>query len=151
MTPLIILFASFTAALLINKIGLKSKWTVSFMGRLALAIMLIFTGIAHFFKTELMIAMLPEMIPLKVYVVYLTGALEIAAAIGLLTSGLFRFTSILLIIFFISILPANIVGSIKQVGLGGMENGVQYLYFRIPLQGLFILWAYFFGIHLNKK
>lgn len=148
---MIFLLVSFTITFLINKLGLKGKWSISFIGRIALSIMLVVTGMAHFFKTELMIAMLPEVVPFKIYMVYITGVIEIAAALGLLTSRFSRLTSVLLVIFFISILPANIVGSIKQIGLGGMENGVQYLYFRIPLQLFFIFWVYFFGVHLNKK
>ena len=134
-----------------NKFTLKGKLTLSFVGRAALAIMLIFTGIAHFTMTEPMIQMLPEFIPLKKEIVYLTGILEISASIGLLIQRLSKLTSILLIVFFLAILPANIVGSIKQVDFGGMAEGVSHLYFRIPLQILFIFWTYYFGINKNKR
>ena len=133
-----------------NKFTLKGKLTLSFVGRAALAIMLIFTGIAHFTMTESMIQMLPEFIPLKKEIVYLTGILEISASIGLLIQRLSKLTSILLIVFFLAILPANIVGSIKQVDFGGMAEGVSHLYFRIPLQVLFIFWTYYFGIKKNE-
>ena len=151
MTPLIFLLVSFTVAFLLNKFILKHKWSISFIGRISLAIMLIVTGMAHFFKTDLMVDMLPEIVPFKIQMVYFTGIVEIAAAFGLLISKLSRLTSILLIVFFIAILPANIVGSMKQVGLGGMENGLKYLYFRIPLQLFCIGWAYFFEIQINRK
>ena len=111
--------------------------------------MLVITGVAHFTKTEAMVAMLPDFMPYKEVVVYLTGVMEILAAIGLLTSKYSRRTSILLILFFICILPANIVGSMKSVALGGMENGPSYLYFRIPLQIFFIAWTYYFGLRIN--
>ena len=133
-----------------NKFTLKGKLTLSFVGRAALAIMLIFTGIAHFTMTESMIQMLPEFIPYKKETVYLTGILEISASIGLLIQRLSKLTSILLIVFFLAILPANIVGSIKQVDFGGMAEGVSHLYFRIPLQVLFIFWTYYFGIKKNE-
>ena len=132
-----------------NKFTLKVKFTLSFVGRAALAIMLIFTGIAHFTMTETLIQMLPDFIPLKKETVYLTGILEISASIGLLIQRLSKLTSILLIMFFLAILPANIVGSIKQVDFGGMAKGVSHLYFRIPLQLLFIFWTYYFGIRKN--
>ena len=115
-----------------NKFILKGKFTLSLFGRAALAIMLIFTGIAHFTMTEPMVQMLPDLIPLKKETVYFTGILEILASIGLLIPRLSKLTSILLIIFFIAILPANIVGSIKQVNFGGMAKGVSHIYFRIP-------------------
>ena len=150
MAPLIILIVCFGIIFLINKFTLKGKLTLSFIGRASLAIMLIFTGIAHFTKTGSMIQMLPDFIPFKKETVYLTGILEIMASIGLLTQKFARMTSIMLILFFLAILPANIIGSIKEIELGGMEKGVNYLYFRIPLQLLFIIWIYYFGIKINK-
>ena len=150
MAPLIILIVCFGITFLINKFLLKDRISLSFIGRFSLAIMLIFTGIAHFAKTDLMIEMMPEIIPFKKETVYFTGFIEIMASIGLLTQKFAKLTSIILILFFLAILPANIIGSMKDVELGGMEKGVNYLYFRIPLQLLFIIWAYYFGIKINK-
>ena len=93
---------------------------------------------------------MPEIVPFKKETVYFTGFFEIMASIGLLTQKLAKLTSIILILFFLAILPANIIGSMEEVELGGMEKGVNYLYFRIPLQLLFIIWAYYFGIKINK-
>ncbi len=150
MAPLIILTVCFGITLLTNKFLLKEKLSLSLMGRISLSIMLIATGIAHFTHTEQMIQMMPEIVFYKKEVVYFTGILELMASAGLLIPKLTKLASILLILFFIAVLPANIVGSMKQVSLGGMEKGVSYLYFRIPLQMLFILWAYYFGIRKNK-
>ena len=150
MAPLIIIVVCFGITLGINKFLLNGRFSLSFIGRFSLAIMLIFTGIAHFVKTDLMIQMMPEIFPFKKESVYLTGFLEIIASIGLLTQKFSKLTSIMLILFFIAILPANIIGSMEEVKLGGMENGVNYLYFRIPLQLLFITWVYYFGIKINK-
>ncbi len=149
MTPLIILLVSFGLIFVINKFLLGGKLSLSFVGRVSLAIMLLATGIAHFTSTDVMVEMLPEFLPLKREIIYLTGVLELSAAIGLLIDKTAKLTSVLLIIFFIAILPANIIGSLKQVSLGGMEIGAIYLLFRIPLQILFIFWAYYFGIRLN--
>ena len=112
--------------------------------------MLIVTGISHFTSTDLTVEMMPDFMPAKREIVYFTGVCELLAVFGLLWDKTAKLTSVLLIIFFIAILPANIVGSIKQVRLGGMENGVMYLLFRVPLQILFIFWTYYFGIRINK-
>lgn len=146
MAPLILLIVCFGITIIVNKFLLKDRLSLSFIGRLTLAIMLIFTGIGHFAKTDLMIDMLPEIIPFKKETVYFTGIIELMASIGLLTQKFAKLTSILLIVFFLAILPANIIGSIKEVELGGMSKGVSYLYFRIPLQLFLIFWAYYFGI-----
>ena len=151
MAPLIILIASFSLFFFTNKFFLKNKFTVSFIGRVALAIMLVITGASHFTNTDLMIAMLPEEIPLKRETVLFTGVLEIIASVGLILNKSSKLTSALLIVFFFLILPANIKGSIDQVPLSDMNQGVNYLYFRIPLQILFIAWTYYFGIRKNKS
>ena len=41
--------------------------------------MLVFTGVAHFVKTDLMIEMIPDFIPFKKETVYWTGLIEIIA------------------------------------------------------------------------
>ena len=150
MAPLLILLVTFALLLAVNKFVLKRRLSLTFIGRAALAVMLIVTGISHFTNTDLMIEMMPDFMPAKREIVYFTGICELLATIGLLWEKTFKLTAVMLIIFFVAILPANIIGSIKQVQLGGMENGVMYLLFRIPLQILFIFWAYYFGIRINK-
>lgn len=146
MTPLIILIASFAILFAINKFLLASRLTISQVGRFAMASMLLATGIAHFTSTEPMIEMMPDAIPLKRELVYFTGICELAAVGGLIWNRTSRLASILLIVFFFAILPANIAGSLKHVNFGGMEYGAAYLIFRIPLQILFIWWVWFFGV-----
>ncbi len=64
---------------LLNK---KFKWYLA--GRIAMAIMLSFTAIGHFVFIEGITAMIPDFIPLKGELVYLTGILEITLGLGLL-------------------------------------------------------------------
>lgn len=151
MTPLIFLLAAFTLLFTVNKFFLKNRLSFSLVGRAALGVMLTVTGIAHFTSTDLMIEMMPDFLPYKRETIYLTGILELLAVIGLLIYKTAKLTAVLLVILFISILPANIIGSLKQVNLGGMENGAMYLLFRIPLQIFFIAWTYYFGIRTNKS
>jgi uncharacterized membrane protein len=90
--------------------------------------------------------MIPGFIPFRPVLVYLTGIIEIAAAIGLLVPRLMVWSGWLLIVFFILILPANINAAIKHIDYqkGTFEgNGPNYLWFRVPLQILLIVWIYF--------
>lgn len=150
MAPLLILIVGFIILAAINYLLLGKKCSWSFTGRLAMSIMLLFTGMAHFTNTNLMVDMMPDALAWKEPLVYLTGLLEWVLGLALLTTRWSVYASIVLLLFFIAVLPANIVGSLKAVPLGGMENGPDYLYFRIPLQLFFILWVYFFGIRINK-
>ena len=116
-----------------------------------MAIMLLFTGLSHFYKTEEMVQMMPDFLPEKAGLVYLTGVLEVLGAVGLLFKRSAKWASILLILFFLAVLPTNIIGAFRRVPLGGMENGPDYLYFRIPLQFLFMGWVYYFGIFQRRN
>jgi|CXWL01.1.fsa_nt_gi uncharacterized membrane protein len=151
MAPLIVLIVTFTVLFATNRLVLGSRLTMSQVGRFAMAAMLFVTGIAHFTSTDPMIEMMPDAVPFKRELIYFTGICELAAVVGLIWSKTSRLASILLIVFFIAILPANIAGSLKQVNFGGMESGAIYLLFRVPLQILFIWWAWYFGLRLNSS
>jgi uncharacterized membrane protein len=148
MKPLIILFTVFAVSLLTTKF-VRGKFEFALSGRIAMSAMLLFTAIGHFAFTEGMSMMLPDFIPFKTETVYLTGVIEIAAAIGLFIPNFRIVTAWLLIAFFICILPANIYAAVKQIDYqkGTTHgNGLMYLWFRIPLQILFIVWTYLSAI-----
>jgi uncharacterized membrane protein len=95
--------------------------------------------------------MLPGFIPFKKEIIYATGLIEIFASVGLLIPLYRHLTSVLLIIFFLLILPANINAAIKKIDYQrgtNHGNGINYLWFRVPLQILFIAWVWYFGIHV---
>jgi uncharacterized membrane protein len=149
MKPLIVLFTVFAVSLVAMKI-LRSNYDFALAGRIAMSAMLIFTAVAHFAFTKGMAMMLPDFIPYKIEIIYLTGIIEIAAAIGLFIPNFRILTGWLLIAFFIMILPANIYAAIKQIDIqkGTFDgNGLTYLWFRIPLQFLFICWVYLSAIN----
>jgi uncharacterized membrane protein len=146
MAPLIFLLGTFGVLYLANRFVLGSRLSVSLIGRISMAVTLIVTGISHFTNTEEMVAMMPEFMPAKREMVYFTGVCELLAVFGLLWDKTAWLTSVLLIIFFLAVLPANIAGSLKSVAYGGMEYGPWYLLFRIPLQIFFIWWVWFFGV-----
>ncbi|GGF28271.1 hypothetical protein GCM10011339_15600 [Echinicola rosea] len=106
--------------------------------------MLVFTAMGHVMFTSGMAKMVPAFIPSKTAVVYFTGLVEIAAAIGLHLRSTQRLTGMLLLIFFILILPANINASLQELNYKtGQSNGpgVAYLWFRIPFQLFLMIWT----------
>jgi uncharacterized membrane protein len=144
MKPLFVLLGAFLISLLVTKLFTK-QFDYPLSGRIAMAIMLVFTAIGHFAFTKGMTMMLPDFIPYKTEVIYLTGFIEIIAAVGLLIPNSRLWTGWALIILFILLLPANIKAAIDHVDyqkgtFGG--NGLNYLWFRVPLQVLFIVWTY---------
>lgn len=148
MKPLIVLLSVFTVSLLVTKI-FRDSYEFALSGRIAMSAMLVFSAIGHFAFTKGMSLMIPEFIPFKTEIVYLTGIIEIVLAIGLFFPNYRILTAWLLIIFLILVLPANIYASIKQVDYQKATfdgNGLTYLWFRIPLQILFIIWTYLSSI-----
>jgi len=148
MKPLLVLLISFLLALAVTKLA-YSSFDIALSGRIAMAIMLAFTAIAHFTFTKGMEMMIPGFIPFKKTMVYLTGIIEFCAAAGLLIPGYQVLTGWLLILFFILIVTANINAAIRHIDYqkGTFEGaGPTYLWFRVPLQVLFILWVYFFAV-----
>ena len=150
MKPLIILLLSFTISLFVIKL-IKKEYDFALSARIAMSIMLVFTAIGHFAFTKGMSMMIPEFIPFKENVVYITGIFEILLAIGLQIPKLRLVSGWILVIFFLLILPANINASIHKVNYqnGTFDgNGLLYLWFRIPLQILFIIWTYISTIRI---
>jgi len=149
MKPLIVLLVSFLIGIFIIRFA-KKKYDFALSARISMSIMLIFTAIGHFVFTKGMATMIPEIIPYKEVIVYITGVLEILFAIGLLLPKLQTSTGWVLIAFFVSVLPANIYASLNNINYQTGEsngNGLEYLWFRIPLQCLFIFWVYMSSIH----
>ena len=148
MKPLIVLIVVFLLSLAGTRL-IEGEIHYSLSGRIAMSVMLLFTTIGHFKFAEGMSKMIPTFIPNKKQVVYFTGLIEIAAAVGLLIPSTQKFTAWLLILFFILILPANVNAALKQVDYEKPDNkglGAQYLWFRIPLQVFFIGWVYLFAL-----
>lgn len=149
MKPLIVLLAAFAISLIALRLFF-GEWDYRLAGNMAMSVMLLFTAVAHFAFTKGMTMMLPDFVPYKTAVVYFTGVLEAAAAVGLLFSATRELTATLLIVFFELLLPANIYAALKgvdyQKGTYGPRN-VTYLWFRVPLQLLFIAWVSYFSLY----
>lgn len=150
MKPLIVLLLSFTISILVFKI-LKKEYNFALSARIAMSTMLVFTALGHFVFTKGMSMMIPKFVPFKDIFIYLTGIFEILLAIGLLIPKLKVLSGWVLVIFLLLMLPANIYASINNVNYqkGTFDgNGLSYLWFRIPLQFLFIIWIYISSIKI---
>ncbi|UZT98818.1 hypothetical protein ODZ84_04400 [Chryseobacterium fluminis] len=152
MKLLSILIITFILALVGTKLY-QGSWNFLFSGNLGMAAFIIFTGFAHFKFQKGMALMIPDLIPAKMFWVYFTGIIEIAAGIGLMIPSIREFTAILLIIFLILVFLANINSSKKRINLFKADYsgpGMGYLYKeRIPMQIILIAWTWYFGIYLN--
>ncbi len=97
-----------------------------------------------------MAMMIPDFIPGKLFWVYFTGIIEIAAGIGLMIPSIRQLTAVLLIIFYVLVFVANIQSSKKKINIFKADDtgpGMDYLYKeRIPMQVILIAWTWYFGL-----
>jgi uncharacterized membrane protein len=152
METTIVLLGVFTVALFIFWLSNK-KIESARAARTAMAALLLFTGVGHFLFSKGM-AMMISFLPFAKEIIYLTGIIEVAAAVGILISRTRLLTGKLLLLFFILILPANIYAAYHNVNLktaGFDGNGLSYLWFRIPQQLFFMIWVYFSSVRNHSK
>jgi uncharacterized membrane protein len=153
MTTPILMLALMTAPYLVVRlvsVVTPGHYNARGAAAIGLAVLFIFTGIGHFIDTESMAQMLPPWVPLRVVLVYLTGVLEFAIAVGFLIRKSRRatgwFAAALLVLFF----PVNLYAAINHVPMGGHVWGPVYLLIRAPLQAIILLWVYLFTIRRNR-
>ncbi|TDD25120.1 DoxX family protein [Nonomuraea diastatica] len=149
MTVIVLLVATVVFRLL-GALGVRrfATWRVS--AAHGLAVMLVMTASAHFVPAGVtampnhadLLAMVPPFVPFPALMVYLTGVLELAGAVGLVLAGTRKAAGICLALLFVALLPANIHAAVADVPLAGGEASP--LWERIPEQVLYIgiaLWA----------
>lgn len=148
MKPLLVLLIVFIISIIITKVAF-GNYNFALSGRISLSAMLVFTAVGHFAFNKGMTLMIPDFIPFKAALIYLTGIIEILFAMALFFPA-YRITAgWLIIVFLLLLLPFNIYSSIKHIDYQKATfdgTGIQYLWFRIPLQIVFILWTYLSAI-----
>lgn len=149
MEPEITLVFVFITALFVLKY-LKGEFLWRQSGQIAMSAMLVITSIGHVLYFDGMEKMIPEVIPCKALIVSLTGLFEFACAVALFFPSLRKTTGWILIVFLTLITPANIYAAIHTINMetGSHDgSGIAYLWYRIPLQLLFITWVYFSSVY----
>jgi len=109
-----------------------------------LALLMIAAGVLHFVKPKMYVRMMPSWIPAHLPLVYLSGVCEAAGGVGLLIPATQRPAAWGLIALYVAVFPANVNMAVKGIGLGRKPPPAWVLWARLPLQGLLILWAYWF-------
>ena len=143
MAPLFILVVSFILLRGVGALGVRrlSSWREA--GLFAVAIMFVFTGATHFSAMKHdYAAMLPDPLSGNLGLIYLTGALQIAGAVGLLISRTRRLAGICLVLLLVAMFPGNVYAALNEVAFRGEPPTPLWL--RTPIQLLFIgmvLWT----------
>lgn len=112
--------------------------------------MFLFTASAHFtaMKHDLA-AMIPAPFTGSLPIVYATGLLEVAGAIGILLPRTRRLAGIGLVLLMLGMFPANVSAARRGVTLRGEPPSA--LMWRAPLQLLFIAAIWWTAIHRTRE
>ena len=145
MAPLVVLIVVFGVASLVLR-STRGRWSHGMAGRVAAAVMFVFTGTSHFIFAGEMAEMVPPFFPAANLWVLFTGVAEILGGVGLLFARTSRLSAWCLVLFLVGVFPANVYAAVNQVGMGGHREGLGYLWFRAPLQVVFLAWVVYFGI-----
>src|SRR5882672_8904897 len=104
--PFYVMIGGIAAARIVGAIGWPAlnDWQIAV--RVGLAIMFVFTGVAHFTGTRVdLVRMVPPQLPHPALLVTVTGIAELAGAIGLLVPGLAPWAGYALIALLIAMFP----------------------------------------------
>jgi uncharacterized membrane protein len=137
MAPVVVLVISSVLLRGIGQLGVRWFSTWRDAVRAGLAIMFLFTASAHFTDTKHdLLAMIPDPLLRTLWLIYLTGVLEIAGAIGLLVPRFRRIAGICLVILLVAMFPANVNAALNGIPFRGEPPTPLWL--RLPIQLLFI-------------
>lgn len=139
---LLLLLVPYLTLSILGQWSPRFKVPPSFRARVGLSIFFAFTAIGHFIRTEQMAAMLPDALPYRVELIYITGVFEFFGALGIWFPSLAKTAGFCLIVLLVGVLPANIYSAFHRVDFGGHGAGPSYLLWRVPFQLFVIWWTY---------
>ena len=109
-----------------------------------LAGVMTFAGVMHFVSPRGYVKMVPKWLPAPAALVAVSGFFEIAGGVGLLIPATQHHAEWGLIALFVAVFPANVNMAIHRIPLGKKALPTWVLWARLPLQALFIAWAWLF-------
>jgi uncharacterized membrane protein len=102
-------------------------------------------GVVHLRSPDGFLPIVPDWVPFPHEVILLTGACEIAGALGLFVPRLRWLAGAALAAYAVAVYPANIKHAMDGVAVGGMVQGWAYHVPRLLFQPVFVWWALFAG------
>ena len=107
-----------------------------------MGVMYVFIGIKHFTDPQYFLDIVPPQLPFKLFLVYLTGLIEVVGGAAILAPKTRKAGAYLLIFLLVSVFPANIYLYVSETpqNLIGISEADALI--RMPFQTPLILLAY---------
>ena len=110
----------------------------------------ILVGIEHFREPQKFVDIVPKYMPFALFLVYLTGIIEIVGGLGIIYPETREITGRLMVLFLIAIYPANFNMWINDIPYNGTRLTTQGHLVRLSVQFLLIIGALGFSGDLQK-
>jgi len=117
--------------------------------RYVLGILFIAAGLYHFINPDFYLRIMPPYLPWHLFLVHLSGLFESALGIMLLIPKFTRLAAWGLIALLIAVFPANIHMAMNPQLYPDIPPFALWL--RLPLQGVFIAWAYWYTGNSKRR
>ena len=105
-----------------------------------LATFFIYFGLDHFINPDFYLSIMPPAFPLHSEAVYISGFFEVLGGVCVLIPRLRKIAGWGLVALLVAVYPANIYMAITPEAFPDLS--ISLLYGRLPLQFIFIYWAY---------
>jgi uncharacterized membrane protein len=100
----------------------------------AIAALFVVAGVLHFAIPRSYESIVPPYLPARLFLVYLSGACELAGGVGLLVPRTRRAAAVGLIALLAAVFPANVQMLAAAMAAGKPQWQVALLWLRLPLQ-----------------
>ena len=116
----------------------------------AYGVAFVLVGIEHFREPQKFVEIVPPYFPFALFLVYLTGAIEIAGGLGVIYPGTREIAGRLMAVFLIVLYPANLYMWTNDVAFNGTKLTTNGHLVRLSVQLLLIIAALGFSGDLHK-
>ena len=110
----------------------------------------VIAGIEHFRGPQKFVEIVPPYFPFALFLVYLTGAMEIAGGLGIIYPETREIAGRLMALFLIAVYPANFYMWINDIPFNGTRLTTNGHLIRLGIQFLLIIIAFGFSDDLSK-
>jgi uncharacterized membrane protein len=107
---------------------------------LLLSVFFVVAGVNHFVNPDFYVGIMPPYLPAHLELVYLSGVFEVLGGLAVLLPGIRATAGWGLVLLLLAIFPANVHMALHPELFPAMSAAA--LYARLPLQFVFIAWAY---------
>ena len=118
---------------------------------LVMSFMYVFIGIRHFTDPQYFLDIVPPQLPFKLFLVYLTGLIEVVGGAAILSPKSRKVGAYLLMFLLVSVFPANIYLYVSETPQSLLGISKMDALIRMPFQIPLVLLAYWYSKKNHPK